>query len=86
MSMKRILSLGVAGVAALVSSACVVVPARPRYVEPAVVYTAPAPPPSGVVYVQPAYAMPAPGYAWVYHPRYGWGWHHPHHGWHQGWR
>lgn len=42
-------------------------------------------PPPGVVYVEPNYAMPAPGYAWRYHPRYGWGWYHPRYGWHRGW-
>ncbi len=62
---------------AVVLSGCVVAPA---YVEPA--YAAP----PGVVYVAPTYAMPAVGYTWRYHARFGWGWHHPGHGWHQGWR
>ena len=43
-------------------------------------------PPPGVVYVQPTYALPAPGYVWLYHPRFGWGYRHPQHGWHRGWR
>jgi len=54
---------------------CVVAPAGPAYVAPA-----------GVAYIAPTYAMPGPGYVWAYHPRYGWGWHHPVHGWHRGWR
>jgi len=40
--------------------------------------------PSGVVYVKPAYPRPAEGYVWMQHPTYGWGWHHPDNGWHQG--
>lgn len=40
----------------------------------------------GVVYVAPTYAMPGPGYAWQFHGRLGWGWHHPGRGWHRGWR
>jgi hypothetical protein len=42
--------------------------------------------PPGVVYVAPAYAMPGPGYAWQFHGRFGWGWHHADRGWHRGWR
>ncbi|MBE9607434.1 hypothetical protein IAI18_21405 [Acetobacteraceae bacterium H6797] len=42
--------------------------------------------PAGVVYVAPSYPMPAPGYEWRYHAYYGWGWWHPHYGWHRGWR
>ena len=64
---------------------CVVapVPARPVVVNPGPVYVAPAPAP---VYVAPAYASPGVGWVWIEHPRYGWGWHHPDHGWHRGWR
>lgn len=64
---------------------CVVapMPARPVVVNPGPVYVAPAPAP---VYVAPAYASPGVGWVWVQHPRYGWGWHHPDHGWHRGWR
>jgi len=51
-----------------------VVPAPPAYVAPA-----------GVTYVAPTYAVPGPGYVWAYHPRWGWGWHHPAWGWHRGW-
>ncbi len=69
-------SVAAACVAAALSG-CVVVPA---HVEPA--YAAPA----GVVYVAPTYAMPGVGYAWQYNARYGWGWRHPSHGWHRGWR
>jgi hypothetical protein len=42
--------------------------------------------PPGVVYVAPTYAIPAPGYAWQYNGRNGWGWRHPSHGWHRGGR
>lgn len=63
--------------AALTLSGCVVAPAHPGGYG----YSAPA----GVVYVAPTYAMPAVGYAWQYHGRHGWGWRHPHHGWHRGW-
>jgi len=54
-------------------------------VAPAPVAVAPAVPP-GVVYVAPTYAVPAPGYVWSYHARFGWGYRHPRHGWHRGWR
>ncbi len=64
--------------AAALLTGCVVAPVGPP---PPRVVVAPAP-----VMVQPTYAMPAPGYVWVQHPRYGWGWHHPQYGWHQGWR
>lgn len=40
----------------------------------------------GVVYVAPTYPAPAVGFLWEFHPRYGWGWRHPHRGWHRGWR
>jgi hypothetical protein len=61
---------------------CVVAPyeVQPAYSGPT--YVAPA----GVVYVAPTYAIPAPGYAWQYHARFGWGWRHPYNGWHRGWR
>ena len=48
---------------------------------PVPVYSAPA----GVTYVAPGYPLPAPGYVWAYHPRWGWGWDHPAWGWHRGW-
>ena len=38
------------------------------------------------VYVEPTYASPGIGWVWEYHPKYGWGWHHPVQGWHRGWR
>jgi len=66
-----------AACAAAALSGCVVVPAG---VDPG--YGAP----SGAVYVAPTYAMPGAGYAWQYHARNGWGWRHPGHGWHRGWR
>jgi hypothetical protein len=79
-AMKPFLVVAAIGLAAVVNSACIVVPAR--RVEPAVVTVAP----PGVVYVAPTYAIPGPGYVWAYHARFGWGWHHPQYGWHQGWR
>ena len=67
--------------ATAVLGGCVVAPvAQPAYGGSAYV----APP--GVVYVAPTYAMPGPGYAWRYHVRFGWGWHHANYGWHRGWR
>jgi hypothetical protein len=42
--------------------------------------------PYGVVYIAPTYPVPGVGWVWVYHPQYGWGYRHPHHGWHRGWR
>jgi hypothetical protein len=42
--------------------------------------------PPGVVYVAPSYPAPAIGFVWEFHPRFGWGWRHPQHGWHRGWR
>lgn len=64
----------------LAVAGCVVAPAPIRVVAPPNVVA-----PPGVVYVGPAYALPGPGYVWVHHPRFGWGWHHPHAGWHRGW-
>jgi hypothetical protein len=43
------------------------------------------PPMPGAVYIEPAYPIPGPGYVWMNHPRYGWGWHHPRYGWHKRW-
>ena len=63
-------------------SACVVAPADytgAAYVEPVA-------PPVGVAVVAPTYVSPGPGWAWRYHPRYGWGWYNRHRGWHRGWR
>lgn len=69
-------ALWVAAAAAAVGlTGCVVAPVAPYRAEPA-----------GVVYVEPAYASPGPGWVWMSSPRYGWGWHHPHRGWHRGWR
>ena len=69
----------VAACAAAALTGCVVVPANG---DPAYGYGAPA----GAVYVAPTYAVPGVGYAWQYHANYGWGWRHPRHGWHRGWR
>ena len=60
---------------AVLLGGCVVEPVRPVHVAP-----------PGVVYIEPTYASPGPGYAWAYHGGYGWGWFHPNHGWHRGWR
>jgi hypothetical protein len=68
--------------AAAALSGCVVAPVA---YDPAYGGTGYAAPP-GVVYVAPTYAVPGPGYAWQYHGRLGWGWRHPHNGWHRGWR
>jgi hypothetical protein len=90
-------ALAASGLLALALGGCVVAPPPPpppiHHRPPPPVVVEPAPPvvieryapPPGVVYVQPSYAMPAPGYAWRYHPRYGWGWYHPRYGWHRGW-
>jgi hypothetical protein len=75
------------GIAAVCATAalggCVMAPVggQPAHGGPAV-YVAP----PGVVYVAPTYVTPAPGYAWQHHPHFGWGWRHPRHGWHRGWR
>lgn len=42
--------------------------------------------PQGGMMVAPDEPMPAPGYVWIQHPRYGWGWHHSRYGWRRGWR
>ena len=71
---QRLIGLfGAVTVAAL--SGCVVVPPRAVVVAP-----------SAGVYVAPTYASPGVGWAWEFHPQFGWGWHHPEHGWHRGWR
>ena len=64
-----------AALVALALTGCVVAPVQPVYAAP-----------PGVVYVAPTYAIPGPGYRWAYHAHYGWGWHHPEHGWHRGWK
>lgn len=38
--------------------------------------------PPSVIYVQPYWHPPYAGMRWIYVPRYGWGWHHPRHGFH----
>ena len=75
--MKAIVILPVVLLSAAFSG-CVVAPARGGGYNG---YNAPA----GVVYVEPNYASPGPGYAWEYHARHGWGWRHPQRGWHHGW-
>lgn len=81
MSLKTLGCAALAAAAFTALSGCVV---QPAVVRPA--YPAGYGPPPGVVYVAPTYAVPAPGYVWLYHPHYGWGWHHPQQGWHRGWR
>jgi len=74
------------GLLSLTLAACAQAPAPyapPVAVQPAPVVMAP---PPGVVYVAPTYPAPAVGFVWAYHPRFGWGWRHPEHGWHRGWR
>ncbi|MEJ8856919.1 hypothetical protein WKW79_20255 [Variovorax robiniae] len=72
----RILAVTLVAASAALSGCVVAPPAvQPAYVAPA-----------GVAYVAPSYAMPGPGYVWAYHANFGWGWHHPVHGWHRGWR
>lgn len=75
---KRICAFAlISPVLAFALSGCVVAPGpvAPAFVAPA-----------GVVYIAPTYPRPGPGYVWAYHAHYGWGWHHPQYGWHQGWR
>jgi hypothetical protein len=74
--MKIVAILPAVLLAAVALSGCIVAPARSGYGGA----------PAGVVYVEPNYASPGPGYAWEYHPRFGWGWHHPQQGWHRGWQ
>lgn len=71
MSRSRLLPLAAAALAAATLSGCVVAPVGP-------------PPGAVVVAPAPAYPIPAPGYVWVRHPYYGWGWRHPYYGWHRG--
>lgn len=82
--MKQQLSktIGVALAIAASLAGCAIEPVAVRPVVHAGVYATP----PGVTDVAPTYAMPAPGYVWMHHPHYGWGWHHPELGWHRGWR
>ena len=79
MSLARLSPMAPMALLVAALTGCVVAPIEPAY-GPA--YG----PPPGAVYVAPTYAIPAPGYAWSYHARFGWGWRHPHYGWHRGWR
>lgn len=67
---RTLIALAAAAVLAA-TSGCVVVPARHA---------------GGAVYVAPGYDSPGPGYVWQLHGQFGWGWRHPHRGWHRGWR
>lgn len=74
--LARPLALALAAGSLAALTGCVVAPVAPApYVAPA-----------GMAYVAPTYPMPGVGFVWQYHPRYGWGWHHPVYGWHRGWR
>lgn len=75
-SRSRVLLSAAAALAAVSLSGCVVAPVGPSVYGPPAVVVAPA----------PYYPMPAAGYGWYRHPHYGYGWRHPHHGWHRGWR
>ncbi|MFI3223114.1 MAG: hypothetical protein QX191_08780 [Methylococcaceae bacterium] len=35
----------------------------------------------GVKMIAPTGVVPGPNWGWAYHPKLGWGWHHPHEGW-----
>lgn len=86
---KNVLSALGAGLLALIGALATTVSAQAQpviVVPPPVVvarrvYVAP----PGVVYVRPTYVIPGPGYVWHYHVHHGWGWYHPHYGWHRGW-
>jgi hypothetical protein len=81
----KLLAFSLIGAASL--AGCIVAPPQPVYSpQPGYSYTQPVAPPPAVVYVQPAYAAPAIGFVWAFHPRYGYGYVHPHRGWARGWR
>ncbi len=85
--MLKLIPVMLAMSALVAVSGCVVAPLPPPAARLQPVYVAPAyAPPLGVLYLEPRYAAPAPGYVWHYHARYGWGWRHPGYGWHRGWR
>ena len=84
--MKKCLIVAAGLTMSVVLAGCIVAPPRvigPRVIAPAVPVGVVVPP--GVVYVEPSYAVPGPGYVWSHHPRYGWGYRHPRSGWHRGW-
>ena len=76
--MKKRLIVAAGLTAAVALAGCIVAP--PRVIVPVGVAV-----PPGVVYVSPSYPVPAPGYVWAHHPRYGWGYRHSNYGWHRGW-
>lgn len=61
-----LLSIAAAGL-----SACVVIPSDVEVNQPQV-----------HILPTPYYVAPSLGYDWMLHPKKGWGWHHPHYGWH----
>ena len=89
--MNKAVILG--AVSAISLQACVMAPVAPMQPmpvmvqQPSIVVQQPSGVvvPPGVVYVPPSYPAPAVGFIWEFHPRFGWGWRHPQHGWHRGW-
>jgi hypothetical protein len=80
-----LIRLGTVALMAANLGACIVVgPPHPPMAP--VIYETPPPVAVTPVAPQPYYAAPAVGYVWLFNPTYGWGWRHPHHGWHRGWR
>jgi len=79
--MKKLTVLGLLVAMVGAVSGCVIAPVAPPPGPPMGVVL-----PPSVVYVEPTYAIPGPGYVWAYHPGFGWGWRHPAYGWHRGWR
>lgn len=77
--MNKIVKASIVATALVTSLAgCVITPVEPYGYGPVAQV--------GVGYVAPTYANPAPGYVWARHGYHGWGWRHPHRGWHRGWR
>jgi hypothetical protein len=61
-------------------TACIVAPPRPAVIAAPQQINAPA----GVVYVEPMYPAPAPGYVWMFNPvALTWGYFHRAYGWHR---
>ncbi|MDR3412030.1 MAG: hypothetical protein P4L87_13980 [Formivibrio sp.] len=65
--LKKALSVIVGGVLLAITSGCVIAPA----------------PYPATGYVEPYYASPGVGWVWEFQPDFGWGWHHPQHGWYR---
>ena len=82
-ALSRLLLIAASAAALTSLSGCYVVPVQPQQ---QMMVQGPVVAPAGVAYVAPTYPMPAIGFSWSFHPRYGWGWYNPHAGWHKGWR